>query len=100
MEKRQFSSLNEFYTFYLQEHKNKTNRRLHFTGTSLFLVLVVVMLATQNWQLFFLLPVAGYGFAWTGHFFIEKNRPATFTYPFYSFVSDFRMYYDILRGRL
>jgi len=98
--KKEYSSISEFYPFYLQEHKNKTNRRLHFIGTTLFVILTVVMLATQNWALFILLPVAGYGFAWVGHFVIEKNRPATFTYPFYSFVCDFKMYFDILRGRV
>ncbi len=98
--KKEFSSLKEFYPYYLQEHKNKTNRMLHFIGTTLFLFLLLVMLFTQNWMIFFALPVVGYGFAWLGHFVIEKNKPATFTYPFYSFVCDFKMYIDVLKGRL
>lgn len=100
MKKKTFASLNEFYTFYLEEHKEKRNRQLHFVGTSLFLSLIIIMLVTKNWLLFFALPIAGYGFAWFGHFFIEKNKPATFTYPIYSFICDFRMYFDMWRGKL
>jgi hypothetical protein len=45
------------------------------------------------------IPVIGYGFAWVGHFFFEKNKPATFTYPFYSLASDFLLFFDLLRGK-
>lgn len=100
MNKKEFTSVAEFYPYYLQEHKNKTNRRLHFVGTLLLMIVAVTMVLTQNWMLFFLLPLLGYGFAWFGHFMIEKNRPATFTYPLYSLICDFKMFADILRGRL
>jgi len=100
MSKKKFSSIDEFYPFYLGEHKNKINRGLHFFGTTLFIFLLAQMLVTGDWKLFFWLPVVGYGFAWVGHFLIENNRPATFTYPFYSFVCDFKMYFDFLRGKL
>lgn len=100
MTKKKYSSVSEFYPYYLQEHKNKTNRRLHFVGTLLLLLVAAFMVITQNWILVFALPVLGYGFAWFGHFVIEKNRPATFTYPIYSLICDFKMFVDILRGRL
>jgi hypothetical protein len=96
----QFGSLAEFYPYYLREHQNRTNRRLHFLGTSLAIVLLVAILATGSWLLLAVLPVAGYGPAWAGHFYFERNRPATFTYPLYSLISDFRMYADMWTGRI
>lgn len=96
----EFNSFSEFYPYYLQEHANRTCRRLHFAGTSLVIALAVSAVATGNWGMLWLLPVAGYGFAWLGHFVFEKNRPATFRYPFYSLWGDFVMYKDILTGRI
>ncbi|MBB1088491.1 DUF962 domain-containing protein [Lysobacter sp. SG-8] len=95
-----FASFREFYPYYLAEHRNRTCRRLHFIGSSgviLLLVLAVVRMQPA-WLLAAL--VCGYGFAWVGHFFFEKNRPATFRHPFYSFVGDWVMFADILRGRI
>jgi hypothetical protein len=98
--KRTFASFAEFYPFYLSEHLNPTCRRLHFAGTSLLLAIGAAMAATQQWWMAWLMPIAGYGFAWTGHFFFEKNRPATFTYPGWSFVADFVMYWQLLTGKI
>lgn len=95
-----FDSFREFYPFYLQEHSNLTCRRLHFVGTSLVIGILIAALVTANWTYLYALPVAGYGFAWTGHFFFEHNRPATFKNPLYSLWADFVMYKDILIGRL
>ena len=95
-----FDSLAEFYPFYLGEHSNRTCRRLHFIGSSLTLGCLAALLLTGQW---FWLPAAfvcGYGFAWIGHFAFEKNRPATFKHPLYSFVSDWIMYKDILTGKI
>ncbi|MFM6987153.1 MAG: Mpo1-like protein [Arenimonas sp.] len=95
-----FDSLAEFYPFYLGEHSNRTCRRLHFVGSSLTLGCLAALLLTGQW---FWLPAAfvcGYGFAWIGHFAFEKNRPATFKHPLYSFVSDWIMYKDILTGKI
>ena len=100
MSEARFSSFREFYPFYLQEHSNKTCRRLHFIGTSLVLILVGVVIATGHWMLLWAFPVIGYGFAWVGHYVFEKNRPATFKYPLYSFIGDFVMYRDIWLRRL
>jgi len=95
-----YASFAEFYPFYLSEHSDRTCRRLHFVGTSLGLACLVVAVLTLNawWVLVGLL--AGYAFAWVGHFVFEKNRPATFTYPLWSFMGDWVMWSEILRGRI
>jgi hypothetical protein len=99
-ERRRFASFQEFYPYYLAEHSNRSCRRLHFFGTSLVLATLAVMAWTGGWASAIALPVLGYGPAWAGHFFFEKNRPATFTHPLYSLVGDFRMYYEMLSGRI
>jgi len=90
----------DFWPHYLQEHVKPTTRYLHFFGTSLGIAILVYALATQSWWLVPVALVMGYFWAWIGHFFVEKNRPATFTYPLWSFVSDFRMLGFWLMGRL
>ncbi|MEX0811810.1 MAG: DUF962 domain-containing protein [Chitinophagales bacterium] len=97
---KKYKSLKEFYPYYLTEHQDKTCRRLHFTGTFLLLAVLVLTIVLQKWWLFATIPVLGYGFAWAGHFFFEKNKPATFQYPFYSLASDFIMFYHILTGQI
>ncbi len=92
---KQFNSFSEFYPFYLSEHANLTCRRLHFIGSTLVLTLLAYVVVTSELVFLWLLPVIGYGFAWVGHFFFEKNRPATFKYPLYSFLGDWVMYKDI-----
>jgi hypothetical protein len=99
MDKR-FLTFAEFYPFYLSEHANPVCRRLHFVGTSLVIACIVAALATGNAWWFAAAPLAGYGFAWVGHAFFEHNRPATFTYPLYSFCGDWVMYKDLLIGRI
>ena len=95
-----FATFGEFYPFYLSEHRNPTCRKLHFAGTTLVILLLVAAIATQAWWLLWLVPVAGYGFAWVGHFGFEKNRPATFKYPGYSFIGDWVMYWQLLTGKI
>lgn len=99
-ELQHFNSFAEFYPFYLNEHVNKTCRRLHFVGSTLVLSLLVSTVVSQNWALLWLLPVIGYGFAWVGHFFFEHNKPATFKHPLYSFIGDWVMAKDMLIGRI
>jgi hypothetical protein len=95
-----YESFREFYPFYLSEHANPVCRRMHFFGTTLVVVCLSTALFTRNpWWLLGAL-VAGYGFAWIGHYFFEHNRPATFTYPLYSFVGDWVMFKDVLTGRI
>lgn len=96
----EFASFNDFYPYYLAEHSNSTCRRLHFIGTSLVIALVAWIVASGSWMLLIALPVAGYSFAWIGHFFFEKNRPATFRHPLYSLFGDFVMYRDMLVGKV
>ena len=95
-----YSSFGEFYPFYLSEHANRTTRRLHFLGSSLALLCIAMLLATGNLWWLFAGAVAGYGFAWVSHLAVEKNRPATFRYPLYSFMGDWMMYWQILTGRI
>ena len=95
-----FASFREFYPFYLGEHQNRTCRRLHVDGTSF--AIGFILLAAMNGNAWWLLAalLSGYAFAWVGHFFFEKNRPATFQHPFYSLLGDFVMYRDMILGRV
>lgn len=95
-----FEGFADFYPYYLQEHRDSTCRRLHFVGTTLVLLIMATAVLSANWLLLWVLPLAGYTFAWVGHFFFEKNRPATFKHPFYSLLGDFVMYRDMLRGKV
>src|SRR5215216_1053758 len=88
---RRFSSFDEFYPLYLEEHADRTSRWLHFIGTSLAILLLVYAIVTRRWSALILVPIVGYGFAWIGHYIFEKNRPATFRHPLYSLMGDFRM---------
>ncbi|HXG64189.1 MAG TPA: DUF962 domain-containing protein [Blastocatellia bacterium] len=97
---RRYKSFAEFYPFYLSEHSNRWCRRLHFIGSALVLLTLAYAVASGNWLALLALPFLGYGFAWAGHFFFEKNRPATFTYPLYSFIGDWVMFKNILTGKL
>ncbi len=92
-------SFNEFYQFYLTEHSNTTSRRLHFIGTALVFVEAICLSYFDVWNLWYILPITGYFFAWVGHFFFEKNKPATFKYPLWSLASDFRLFFEILGGK-
>ena len=95
-----FKSFSEFYPFYLTEHSNRTCRRLHFVGTSLSLVCLTMLIATGKPQYLLYGLLCGYGFAWVGHFGFEKNRPASFKRPLYSFMGDWAMYRDVWLGKV
>lgn len=114
---KDITSYRDFWPFYVSQHMNKTNRWLHFTGTTgvlllaglLALRLIALLLGVElvlpgAWYVWLghplLLPISGYGFAWFGHAFFEKNRPATFSYPAWSLVGDFQMYWSVLRGTM
>ncbi|MES2527391.1 MAG: DUF962 domain-containing protein [Bdellovibrionota bacterium] len=96
----EFKSFADFYPYYLNEHRNLTCRKLHFVGTGAVISLLLLFFFTGNPSILILLPILGYGFAWIGHFIFEKNRPATFKHPFYSLLGDFRMFWDILSGKV
>lgn len=90
----------DFYPDYLAEHANRTNRRLHFIGTSLALLLVLAALLTGSAWFVLLAFVQGYAWAWVGHFFFEHNKPATFRYPWKSYLGDWKMWWQTLTGKL
>ncbi|HMG15746.1 MAG TPA: DUF962 domain-containing protein [Saprospiraceae bacterium] len=100
MEEKKYTRLKEFYPFYLTEHQNEISRSLHFVGTACFLIIVIYAFFIGNYKILIFAPFAGYGFAWIGHFFFEKNKPATFTYPGMSLASDFIMFWHIITGQL
>ena len=95
-----YKTLKEFWPFYLHEHSVGLNRILHFIGSTLGLVILAIAIGTRKYWLIAPALVSGYAFAWFGHFFLEKNRPATFKYPLKSFISDWRMWYYILTGKV
>ena len=95
-----FRSFSEFYPYYLSEHKDPVCRRLHYIGSTLVLAILVTLAVTGLWGYWWLMLLAGYGFAWVGHFVFEKNRPATFDYPFYSLMADWVMLKDAFTGRI
>jgi hypothetical protein len=95
-----YRSFGAFCPFYLSQHGNRRCRRLHLFGTTLALAAVIVALVTRNlWWLAAGIAV-GYAAGWVGHFFFEKNTPATFSHPFYSFAGDWAMWRDTLSGRI
>jgi len=97
---RKYKDFKSFYPYYLTEHGDARNRLLHFLGTLLFFVCLLAGMITGKWWLFLLIPFVGYGFAWVGHYFIEKNKPATFTYPLFSLASDFVMFWHTITGQI
>jgi hypothetical protein len=97
---KKYKTFWSFYPYYLTEHSNSKNRRLHFIGTFLLILSLIIGIILGKWIFFVLIPVLGYGFAWVGHYFIEKNKPATFTYPLYSLASDFVMFWHMLTGQI
>src|SRR5437763_12368353 len=98
--KQQFSSYHVFFRFYLEQHRDPRNRIMHACGTSLGILTVIVAFALGHpWWALLWIPIA-YGFAWTGHFLLEGNTPATFGHPFWSFIIYFRMLWLLFTGRL
>ena len=89
---KRFETFSDFWPFYLREHAKPRTRALHYLGTSLVILLAAAALLTGRWALLIGMPLAGYTFAWLAHFAVEHNRPATFTYPLWSLLADFKMW--------
>ena len=100
MDNTKFNSFKEFYPFYLSEHSKKSTKILHMIGSILVIYILIYSIKNQDWSKLYFLPITGYGFAWIGHFFFEKNKPATFKYPLYSFIGDWAMLKDIIIGKV
>lgn len=95
-----FKTFQDFYPFYLGEHANRTSRRLHVVGTLGALLQIVLAVAQAQPRLLVSALITGYALAWVGHYFFEKNTPATFKHPLYSLRGDFRMAREVLTGRI
>lgn len=95
-----YGSFREFWPFYLREHSRPMTRALHYIGTTLVVLIALAALFAGEWWILLAMPLAGYFFAWIAHFRVERNRPATFTYPLWSLAADFRMWWFWLTGRL
>jgi len=100
MDNTKFNSFKEFYPFYLSEHSKKSTKILHMIGSILVIFILLYSINNQDWSKLYYLPITGYGFAWIGHFFFEKNKPSTFKYPIYSFIGDWVMLKDIIIGKV
>jgi hypothetical protein len=94
-----YKTFKDFYPYYIEEHSKPKTKLLHFIGTSISLFFLVQLVSTFDPIYLIYALLSGYGFAWIAHFFIEKNKPATFTYPFYSFIGDHKMFVEILMGK-
>ena len=99
-DKESFQNYDAFWLFYVREHSSPANRVLHFLGTTLALAVLGYAIAAQLWWLLVAVPVAGYSLAWSGHLFVERNKPASFKHPGWSFISDLRMWFLILTFRM
>ncbi len=100
MASERYRSFAEFWPYYLGEHAHGSTRVFHFVGTTAGAALFVYAIVTQRWLLVPAALVCSYGLAWLSHFTIEKNRPATFTYPLWSFMGDWKMLFLAATGRL
>lgn len=98
--KMPIQNYSDFYRFYLTEHRNIMSRRLHATGSSIGLYFFAKAFRKKQAKYLAYGLVSGYACAWVGHFVFEKNKPASFKQPLYSFISDWRMLTDVLRGNL
>ena len=89
----------EFWPYYVRQHAKPATRLLHAIGSTLAIVVIAIALAVDPWILL-LAPLVGYGFAWYAHFFVERNRPASFVHPFWSLAADYRMLFLMIAGRM
>ena len=97
---REYTTYREFFPYYLQEHAQPATRYFHYAGSILAIGVLIYALASQTWWLLLVVPVSGYFFAWVSHAFVERNKPATFTYPLWSLRGDYHMLFLAISGKL
>jgi hypothetical protein len=100
MSEQEIKSFEEFWPYYVAEHSQPATRALHFAGTATALACATALLASQRWKWLPMALIPGYAAAWVGHFLVEKNRPATFKYPLWSFLADQKMFGLMLAGKM
>ncbi len=100
MSSKKFNSFREFYPFYLSEHKKAETKLFHVIGSFIVILLFCFAIILKNWKYLYFTPIAGYSFAWFSHYYFEKNKPATFKHPIYSFIGDWVMFKEILTGKI
>lgn len=100
IDNKRIKNYREFWDFYVSEHRQPLTRYLHFVGTGLGIILLVWFVRGGHWLYIPLCLVVGYAFAWFSHFFVEKNKPASFKYPWWSFISDYKMMWFMLTGKM
>ena len=97
---KRIQTYKEFYEFYLTEHSKMWTRILHFVGTFLIFAVIFYVIKSEKERFLWYLPIFGYGFAWFSHAVFEKNQPLTFKYPIWNLISDFKMFFELLIGKL
>ena len=95
-----YKSFKEFWPYYLSQHSKPKTKWIHFTGTSMAVIMLLVVIFTRNLWLIPIVFISGYAPAWYAHYFSEHNRPATFTYPLWSLAADFKMWFLMLMGKI
>lgn len=97
---REYTTFADFWPYYLREHSQPATRAWHYVGTSLAILTLIIIVLTQSWLFLPVTFICGYFFAWVSHGFIERNKPATFTYPLWSLGADFKMLFCFLAGKM
>jgi hypothetical protein len=96
---QQINSFEDFWPYYVCAHSHPVNQWLHFIATVSLVPLIVIALLYNPW-IALLIPIFAYSLAWYGHYFVEKNKPATFGHPFWSLLADYRMIQMMCRGQM
>lgn len=100
MKTQRYQRFEDFWPYYVTEHANPLNRKLHFWGTNNLFFWLVLAILRRNPRIALFAVVSSYAYAWIGHFFIEKNKPATFDYPIFSALGELQMYFKTLEGTM
>lgn len=97
---QRYQRFEDFWPYYVSEHANPLNRKLHFWGTNNLFFWIALALIRRSPKLLVFAVISSYAYAWIGHFLIEKNRPATLDYPILSALGDLQMYLKTWQGQM